>query len=336
MDEVREVIGMVRGAWVTLCVRAACVLGVVDELDEPRTLSELAGRTGCDQPTLARLLRVLVDLGLLNRADDRYAVTTRGEVLGTGHPSRVRDLALMQTVVPNLTAWSHLADSVHDGAPAYDRVNGQSSWDWLAANAPEQARFNAAMARRGGLQADAIASAVDLSGANLLVDVGGGQGALVAALLTAAPHLRAIVADQPSVAEAATAALADSGLGHRAHGQATDFFSAVPSGGDVYLLSNVLHDWDDEQAIEILTVIRQAMPATSRLLIVECVLDAPNRSAWDQRDLHLVDLHMLVMFGARERTQAEYDQLLTIAGFTPSSLTVSPNTWNVLIAEPTG
>jgi hypothetical protein len=333
VDEVNEVIWMVRGVWVTLCIRAACVLGIVDQLDQPRTASELAARTDCDEPTLARLLRVLVDLGLLDQADDQFAVTPHGAVLGAGHPSRVRELALMQTVVPNLTAWHHLAASVRDGAASYERVNGQPSWDWLAAHPSEQARFNAAMARRGALQADAIAAAVDLSETSLLVDVGGGDGALVTALLNAARDLRAIVADQPAVAAAATTALAESGLSHRARAQATDFFTAVPPGGDAYVLSNVLHDWDDERAIAILTVVRQAMSASSRLLIVENVLDAPNRSPWDQRDLHLIDLHMLVMFGARERTQAQYDQLLTRAGLTPSTLTVSPNTWNVLVAK---
>jgi hypothetical protein len=334
MNEVNEVVWMVRGAWVTLAVRAACVLGVVDALDEPRTLPELAIRTECEQQTLARLLRVLVDLGLLERAGDSYFATSRGDVLRIGHPSAIRDLALMQTVTPNLIAWQALADSIRDGQSAYERVHGQSSWDWLAGHPGEQARFNAAMARRGALQAEAIMNAVDLSASTLLVDVGGGDGALVASLLTETPNLHAIVADQPAVADAATAALSSRGLGQRARGQATDFFTAVPQGGDTYVLSNVLHDWDDGQAVTILRVVRDAMGVNSQLLVVENVLDAPGRGAWDQRDLHLVDLHMLVMFGARERRKADYDSLFIKAGLALSTLGTSPNTWNVLVARP--
>jgi hypothetical protein len=325
---------MVRGAWVTLCMRAACELGVVDALDEPRSLAELATRTGCDQVTLGRLLRVLVDLGLLARVDHRFVATPRGQVLGKGHPSAVRDLVLMQTVAPNLTAWSHLADSVRHGASVFEELHGQTSWDWLAAHPDEQALFNAAMARRGAPQAEAILAAVDLSAARLLIDVGGGDGSLVAALLAVTPQLHAIVADQPDVSAAATRSLVAAGLGDRAQGQATDFFTAVQPGGDMYVLSNVLHDWDDERAIAILQTVRAAMSPASQLLVVENVLDAPGRSPWEQRDVHLVDLHMLVMFGAGERTESEYGALLVSAGFALPTLKVSPNTWSVLVTGP--
>ena len=123
-------------------------------------------------------------------------------------------------------------------------------------------------------------------------------------------------------------------MGDRAHGEPADFFAEVPPGGDVYLLSNVLHDWDDAAATTILRTVRAAMRPDARLLVVENVLDAPGRTAPQQRDVHLVDLHMLVMFGARERTKAEYDSLLVDAGFAPSRLSPSPNTWNVLASQP--
>jgi hypothetical protein len=138
------------------------------------------------------------------------------------------------------------------------------------------------------------------------------------------------------VAAAATAALAAAGLGGRAHGEPADFFADVPTGGDLYLLSNVLHDWDDEQAVAILQTVGAAMDAAARLLVVETVLDAPGRSRQQQRDVHLVDLHMLVMFGARERTRAEYDALFTAAGLAVSVTAPSPNTWNVLVTRAVG
>lgn len=334
MADVDDVIAMVRGAWVSLCLRATCELGVLDALDEPRTSQDLAVRTSSDPAALARLLRVLVDLDLLEADGETYAVTARGEVLTTGHPSGVRNLALMQMVEPNLVAWTHLADAVRRGGAVYEDLHEQSLWEWLAGHPAEESVFNASMARRATLQVAAIRSAHDFSRTELVVDVGGGQGAMLAGLLSAEPTVQALVADRPEVAAAATAALERAGLGDRAHGEPTDFFVFVPSGGDVYVLSNVLHDWDDPEALQILRVVRTAMAPGSRLLVVENVLDAPGRAPQQQRDVHLIDLHMLVMFGARERTQQEYDGLLVAAGFRPSVLAPSPNTWNVLSTQP--
>jgi hypothetical protein len=330
MADEDDVVWMVRGAWVSLCVRAACELGILDALDQPRALADLATRTSSDPATLSRLLRVLVDLGLLAVVDDRHAATPRGEVLRAGHPSGVRNLALMQTVVPNLTAWQHLADAVRSGGAVFEDLHGQTPWEWLAANPDEEAVFNGAMARRAALQAAAVLAAVDLAEARVVVDVGGGQGALLAELLAHDPSLRGVVADRPEVAAAATEALAAAGLGERARAEPSDFFAAVPTRGDVYVLSNVLHDWDDAEALAILRTVHRAMGPTARLLVVEHVLDAPGRTPSQQRDVHLVDLHMLVMFGARERTRAEYDALLVGAGFAPSTWGASPTTWTVL------
>ncbi len=334
MPESDDVIRLIRGGWVALCLRATCELGVVDALDRPRTLTELATTTGTDPATLARLLRVLADLDLLRRSSDGptdlWSVTDRGEALRTGHPSAAREVALMQSALPNLTAWHSLADAVRRGEGVYEDVVGVSHWQWMVERPEEQARFNAAMARRAVPQAAAVLAAHDLGEARLLVDVGGGRGALVAALLAEHPHLRAVVADQPEVAAAATAALAEAGLGERARGEPSDFFAGVPAGGDVYVLSNVLHDWDDADCGRILRTVRDAMTPEARLLVVETVLDAPGRTAAQQSDVHLVDLHMLVLFGARERTKAEYDALLTGAGFVPSTLEPSPTTWSVL------
>ena len=334
VSDVDDVVWMVRGAWVSLCVRATCELGVVDELDQPRTLAELAVRLTAEPATLDRLLRVLVDLGLLELRGELYAATPRGAVLRTGHPSDVRSLALMQTVVPNLTAWHHLADAVRRGGAMYEELNGRSYWSWLSSHPAEETVFDAAMGRRAALQVDAIRAATDLSAARLLVDVGGGRGAMVAGLLAHHPELAAIVADRPDVALAATAALASAGFGDRARGEPSDFFISVPSDGDVYVLANVLHDWDDAAAIGILRTVHTAMAPGARLLVVENVLDDPGRTPEQQRDVDLVDLHMLVMFGGRERPKAGYDVLLVAAGFEPSTRAPSPNTWNVLRTSP--
>lgn len=333
MDDAAAVIRLVRGSWLSLTLRAGCVLGVFDALDEPRELDEVARRTATDEETLGRLLRVLADEGLVEATHGRWVVTSRGDLLRDGHPSGLRSLALMQTTSHNLDAWGHLDDAVRTGEGVYEQVHGRSLWEHLAQHPEEEAIFNAAMARRGGQQVEALLAAHDFDGVGLLVDVGGGRGSLVSALLDQQPGLRAVVADRPEVARAATEALAAAGLGDRGHGVPTDFFASVPAGGDVYVLSHVLHDWDDRAATAILRNVRAAMSDSARLLLVETVLDAP-RPAAVQPDVHLLDLHMLVMFGARERTQAEYDALLAAAGFAASELRPTPNIWNVLASRP--
>jgi hypothetical protein len=334
MDEAAQIIRLVRGSWLALCVRATCELRIVDALDEPRDLAELAQRTGADPATLFRLLRVLVDERLVAVDSGRYTATTLGELLRDGHPSGLRSMALMQSVAPNLAAWGHLADAVRTGDGVYEEVNGATLWEHLAGHPDEEATFNAAMARRGEQQVAALLTACDLAGVRLLVDVGGGRGAMVTALLEQVPGLHAVVADRPEVARAATEALAAAGLGDRGHGSAADFFSSVPTGGDVYVLSNVLHDWHDDAAVAILRTVRAAMGGDARLLVVESVLDAPEHTAAERAHIHLLDLHMLVMFGARERTKAEYDALLVAAGFTASTSLPSRSSWNVLETRP--
>lgn len=336
-DPVRSVLWMVRGAWVTLALRGACVLGVFDVLDQPRGLAEVAEATASDPPTLARLLRTMVDLGVLERvAGDAYRNTALGATLAEGHPSRMRDLLRMQATLPNLAAWGAVEEAIRSGSDVFEQVNGMPSWQYLAQDPEAQRRFNASMARRAPAQVAAVLDAADLSGASTLVDVGGGRGAMLVGLLEALPDLRGTVADQPAMAEEAEAAFASAGLGDRAQGVACDFFDSVPGGADVYTISNVLHDWDDDEALAILRTVRAAMPDHARLLVVEHVLDAPGRSFEELRDLHLVDLHMLVLFGARERTHAEYDELLAAAGFSASRLAEPASEWNVLEAHPIG
>ncbi len=334
-DPTDAVVWMVRGAWVTMSIRAGCRLGVFDLLDRRRSPASLAEATGSDAGALARLLRALASLGLLDARDDGSYVNTRlGETLREDHPSGVRNLALMQSWLPNVATWNHLDDAVRSGAGVYERVNGAPPWEHLSAHPDVERQFNRSMARRADGQIEAIVAGTDLANAETVVDVGGGQGAMLAGVLRAWPHLTGVVADRPEVATAADAAFAEAGLAGRAHGVATDFFASVPSGADVYLLSNVLHDWDDADCVGILCTLRAAMDGGSRLVIVERLLDVPGRSAEQSRDLALVDLHMLVMFGARERTKAEYDALLVTAGFTPGVMPDTGTSWNVILAGP--
>jgi hypothetical protein len=243
------------------------------------------------------------------------------------------DLAQMQATLPNLAAWRALDEAVRTGSGVYERVNGRPPWEDMARDPQVQRRFNAAMARRASAQVSAVLEATDLSRAGAVVDVGGGRGAMLAGLLARVPTLRGILVDQPAVVAEAELAFASAGLADRTTCAGGNFFDAVPAGADVYLIANVLHDWADDEATAILRSVRAAIPDHGRVLVVEHVLDAPGRSSDELRDVHLVDLHMLVMFGARERSQGEYDALLVGAGFTASRLGGTGD-WNVLESGP--
>jgi hypothetical protein len=324
------VLWMVRGAWVTMAIRAACGLGIFDRLDPPMTALQLAEAMGTDPHATARLLLTLTDLGLLERDDDgAYANTPTGATLCVEHPSGVRNLALMQSWLPNVASWSRLEDAVRTGTGVYEVVNGMPSWEHLSQHPDVEAQFNKAMARRAAGQIEAILAGVDLTEVATIVDVGGGRGAMLAGILRARPELTGVVADRPDAAREAETAFAEADLAGRAHGVTADFFESVPEGADLYVISNVLHDWADAECVAILSTVRTAMPPGSRLIVVEKLLDAP-RTFEDTRDLHLVDLHMLVMFGARERTKEEYDALLVAAGFPPGSVPDAGTSWNVV------
>lgn len=157
---------------------------------------------------------------------------------------------------------------------------------------------------------------------------------MLAETLSASPGLTGVLADRAEVAAAAEAYFAEVGLSDRARAVTIDFFDTVPAGGDVYTLANVLHDWPDQDATQVLQTVRASMPASARLWVIERVVDAPGRTGPELRDLHLIDLHMLVVFGARERTTAEYDALLLSAGLSPGRLLPTEGPWNILETRP--
>jgi hypothetical protein len=318
-DDVEAVAWLVRGGWVSGCLRAMADLGLADALAAPLTVEELASSTATRPDALLRLLRALADIGLVEPdGPERYRLTARGELLRRDHPADLRSLALMQTWAPNLTAWSQLSTAVASGEGTFEAANGATVWRTLSRHPGQQAVFNAAMARRGSHQAQTIRDACDLADVGTVVDVGGGRGAMLAALLTAEPRLRGVLADRPDVVAEARETFEKAGVTDRCDIREADFFVGVPAGGDAYVLSNILHDWTDDQCLQILQTVRAAMPPGSRLWVLERVLDPePPRSPDVQAELHLLDLNMLVLFGARERTRAEYATLLTRAGFLP-------------------
>ena len=186
------------------------------------------------------------------------------------------------------------------------------TFDYYHQHAEAAACFNAAMTSLSGHELAAIIAAYDFAGMATMIDVGGGQGALLAEILKTYPHVRGILFDLPAVVESAQSLLAAAGIADRCTCVAGDFFQTLPGGGDAYIFKRVIHDWDDPQAQAILTQCRRAMAAHSRLLLMERVLPPGNTPSVGK----LADITMLVHYGALERTEAEYRVLLEAAGFT--------------------
>ena len=267
----------------------------------PGTGAEVAAAIGADPGAMTRVLRGLAIEGVVTEEDGRFALTPVGECLpALAGAIRVRGELYYRGA-------AGLLDAVRSGGTPFEAVYGASFFDHLDADPGHDAAFQASMAGRSEAEAEAVVAAYDFSGLRKLVDVGGGRGILLAAILRAVPGLEATLVDRPGAVEAARAF-----LGGRASCVTGDFFEAVPPGADAYLLSRVLHDWDDDDALRILRVCRAAMSAEARLLVVDAIL--PERAV-DQPFAIRMDLHMLLLLGARERTEAEFAALLDQAGF---------------------
>ncbi len=303
---------MLTGYWITQVIYVAAKLGIADLLERgPRTSDELAMSTGTHAPSLYRLLRALANLEVLEEDETGYfRLTPIGQYLVSSTPGSQRARAIMSGE-EMYRAWGDLLYSVQTGETAFDHVFGVPFFQYLAQNDAAATIFNQIMA--GSQAAAAIIAAYDFSWAKTIVDVGGGDGTLIASILNAYPQTRGILLDTPQVAESARTRLVEASLAERCDVVAGDFFEAVPSGGDVYLLSWIIHDWDDERSIAILKNCHRAMGPDGRLLLLEQVVPGPNEPSMSK----LYDLHMLVLAsgGGRERTEAQYRTLLNTAGF---------------------
>lgn len=298
-------------AWQTQCVRVAIELGLADRLASgPATSAELAEASGAQERNLRRLMRTLVAMGVLQvDADQRYSLTPVGAELGPDGPG---PFALTVGTEPAWSAWTALDHSIRTGECAFDHVHGMPAWEYLASHPEEGARFRTGMAALTRGVGSAVVSSYDFSRFPVVVDVGGGDGALLAEILRRSPEVRGVLVDLPHVVPKAQQALATAGVSDRCDFWLGDFRAELPS-GDAYVLKSILHDWQDEDVLAILSSCRKAAGPHSRVLIVERVL--PEQVTGTDLEAMLTDLNMLVMLGGLERTESEYRHLLDQAGF---------------------
>jgi hypothetical protein len=220
--------------------------------------------------------------------------------------------------------------SVTTGTPAFHDLYGMDPWEYRARNPELNANFNDFMSDFTTIQTAAVVAAYDFSGMGILVDVGGGQGALISAVLRANPQLRGVLCDAPHVVSEARWTLEAAGVADRCEVVACDFFLSVPVGGDAYILKFIIHDWDDDQALAILKNCRRAMPEHGRLLLVEHVISAGN----SPDPAKILDLQMLVELGGRERTEVEFRRLLSDAGFNLTNILPTQAQVSIIEAMP--
>jgi hypothetical protein len=303
---------MIAGYNTTQLIYVAARLGLADLLAEgPRPSEELARTVGANAAALRRLLRALVEIGVLLEGEDgRFSLTPLGEHLRQAAPGSLWAAAICAGDT-FYRAWGDLLESVRTGETAFERVFGAPMFDYLGRQPELGEIFGRYMTGVSADIAAAVAATHDFSPFRTIVDVGGGHGTLLAAILKANPHAAGILFDLAPVVASARRTLEAQGVSDRCEPVAGDFFEAVPEGGDAYLLKWILHDWDDEQAIRILRNCRRAMGEEARLLIIETVM--PERMTQGSAGACL-DMHMLALTGGWERTESEYRALLARAG----------------------
>lgn len=323
---------MIRGGVLTQLVYVAVKLGVPELLREgPRPVEALARATGAEAGTLYRLLRALAFLGVLAEDDQRrFALAPAGTLLLDGVPGSLRGSALFYGEPWCWQAFGGLLEAVHGGTTPFHHVHGAGFFDYLARHADAAEAFHEHMLALTGQDAAAITAAYDFGSFGRVVDVGGGHGALLTAVLRAHPGVRGVLFDRPSVVEGAREFLGAEGLADRCDLAGGSFFDGVPAGADAYLLKDVLHDWEDEPAVAILRACRSAMESPARLLVVERLLPPDAAPAPGK----LTDVVMLVLTGGRERTEAEYRALLEAGGFALARVVPTGSPMSVLEARP--
>jgi hypothetical protein len=310
---VDELNRLLNGFRVSQSLHALATLRIPEALaDGPRSVADVATEVRADEPSLYRLLRAVATVGVLEELPERhFRLTEMGFRLRDDVPGSLAGWARFIGRPYYWNSWSRLTDALRSGGHAFRMENGTDVWTYRREHPEESAIFNAAMRARSEQVAAAVATAHDFSRYNLLVDVGGGSGSQLAAILQRYPALRGILFDQPHIVADSRQYLDSAAISARCELVGGSFFESVPAGADVYMLQAILHDWYDEDSHRILSVCHEAMDADARLLVVDAILPPPNEGYEGK----FSDINMFVAAGGLERTEDEWRTLLRGAGF---------------------
>lgn len=316
-DPNAQVMELVFGRWRSQTLYTGVELGVFEVVgDHPKHAVEIADQLDIDREKGYRLLRALASMGLLEeQTDRRFSLTPTGEVLQENHPESLRGVALLEEGPTHYAIWKHLPDIVREGGPnGFQREFGHSVFEHMEENQEYAARFNESMSslsRMESVWVSNLLSGIDVSQFGHICDVGGGHGHLLCTLLRETQSVQGTVLEQPAVVHDEDQHWHESmGLSDRVEFEIGDFFEAVPT-ADAYLMKHILHDWNDQECIDILSTIREAAPDDARLFNCELVVPGPD----EPHLAKLFDVHMMVSATGRERAVDEYADLFEAAGF---------------------
>lgn len=327
-----ELMRLVNGYQVSQAIHVAATLGIADLLkDGPRTSDDLAAATSTHPRSLYRLLRALAAAGVFHEDADRcFTLTPMGDCLRSDAPEPVGPWAAFIGRPYYWNVWGHLLRSVQTGENSFPFLHGTDVWDYRVQHPEESVIFDRAMTANSRRSADAVVAAYDFSSFRCVIDVAGGQGGLLAAILAANPGVRGVLFDQPHVVSRAEEVLRAAGVADRCEVAGGSFFDAVPEGGDAHVMRQILHDWDDAKATAILHACRRAINPGGKLLIVEHVIAPPNEAPVAK----FQDLNMLVSPGGQERTREEFAALFAAAGFTLTAVIPTADPASIIEGAP--
>ena len=308
----------------------AAKLGIADLLaDGPKTVEQLAAATNTDAPSLYRVMRALASIGVFTEQErGTFALTATAEPLRSDVPNSLRDVTIFWGEDWHWEVWGKILYSVRTGKSAWSQIHGDDVFDYFARNPEAGEIFNRAMSSFSGIATAAVVDAYDFGGIQTIVDIAGGHGRVLTAILEANPKMRGVLFDLAHVIAGARRQVAASTAAERVEFIAGDFFANVPEGADAYIMKHIIHDWDDERALTILKNVKRAMNPAGRVLLVEAVIADGNNQDFGK----LLDLEMLVSPGGKERTADEYKELFARAGLKMTRIVPTKSPYSVIEA----
>lgn len=320
MELRKSLIELIGGYMTSHALGVMAELGVADHItDEPRPSVELAEATGVHELSLRRLLRMLATVGITTEPEPgTFGLTAVGRQLRTDAPDSLRSFTRMFCHPLLFSNWQSLESTIRTGESRFESDHNTGFYSYVAQQPRLNALFNEAMSEESRIAAEELATGYDFSDNKRVVDLGGGDGTLLASILSANPHLEGIVFDSPSGVEDAQETLRNAGLEGRAEVRPGDFFRDIPTDGDLYIIKSVLQDWNDDDSIALLRSCRIQLPASATLLIVGSVL--PDTATNAEPVMFFTDVNMLINTGGRERTEGEYRAMFTETGLTIESV----------------
>jgi O-methyltransferase domain/Dimerisation domain len=321
---------MATGYIISQAISVAARLGIADKLNEsPKNIDQLAELTETHAPSLFRLMRALTSVGIFQQNEDgSYSNSPSSEFLRSDHPESLSNIIYMMGDKEHWHSHGNLLHSVKTGQTAFDHTFGMPFFPYIQQNPQVAEIFDNGMTSFSQGIARAIAGTYDFSGAETIADIGGGHGILLSTILRANPSAKGVLFDQPQVVAGSGDLLENAGVSDRVEVVGGNFFEEIPVAADVYLMKHIIHDWNDEESLSILSNLAKSVQAGAKLLLIESVIEAENVPSMSK----VMDLNMLAMTSGRERTAAEYSDLFEKTGFQLTNIIPTPSPTQIVEA----